>query len=361
MDARFYRWPGLRDANYVPLSPSAAAAFKPFVDGGWDDSLFSAGDILPAWNPFVVDADGRIAKLELTWDTHAGAAGKGSVDEVLRGQQEQVADTETAEHLVYRQGPYRGSATASAGGVLDSYADVYEVGKLGTAHPDVGYRMQTGFEEDQVMVLSGTSQTTSSGGNTTTVYNTSSQPRNVTNEVSLTNRNSVQHPEVNAAQVTVQSASVALKQVGTTGYHDDSVAAAPNPVRALLDTSGSYHAIPGYQSATTEVAGVDVPACFISGVQDEYRDSGRRREYRGYCWMVRAGATPSQTDTTQNTAGLGIGLPDGVDVGVGWAQVVGRLLHMNSSWGPHFTVPVYETGPEPAADDSVLDANTPAE
>ena len=308
---------------------------------------------LPAWNPFVVAADPRISKLEITWDTHAGGVGEGSIDEVLRAQQEQVADTETAEHLVYRQGPYRGSATATSG-VLDSYAPVHEVGDLGTAHPDVGYRVQTGFEEDQVMVLSGTSYTSSAGGNTTTTYNISSQPRNVTNEVSITNRNSAQPPEVNVAQVTVQSARVVLNQIGTTGYKDDSEQR-PDPVRALLDPSGSYHSILGYQFATISPGGT-VPACFIAGVPDEY-DATYRRKYRGYCWMVRVGATSSATDATQNTASLGIPLPDGVDVGVGAAHVTG-LPHITSG---HFTIPVYETGPEPAADDSVLDANTLAE
>ena len=232
MDARFYRSPGLRSTHFSSLSPKNSEAFKPFGEEGKDESLFKDADTLPRWNPFVLEADPRISKLEMTWDTHAGGAGEGSIDEVLQGQQEQVADTETAEHLVYRQGPYRGSSTASSSGVLSSYAPVYEVGNLGTAHPDVGYRMQTGFEEDQVMVLSGTSYTSSSQGNTTTTYNISSAPRNVTNEVSITNRNSAAHPEVNAAQVTVQSASVELKQVGTTGYYDDSRRNDPVPARA---------------------------------------------------------------------------------------------------------------------------------
>ena len=363
LDARFYRTPGLRDGNYNPLSPGNAAVFKPFGEDGSDKSLFGprdARDILPQWNPFVVAAAPRISKLEVTWDTHAGDAGEGSIDEVLRGQQEQVADTETAEHLVYRQGPYRGSSTVSSTGVLSSYAPVYEVGDLGSAHPDVGYRVQTGFEEDQVMVLSGTSYTSSAGGNTTTTYNISSQPRNVTNEVSITNRNSAAHPEVNAAQVTVQAARVVLNQIGTTGYHDDSVAP-PKPIRALQDPSGSYHSIPGYQFATVELTGGNVPACFIAAVPDQHGNSVFRREYRGYCWMVRAGATPSATDATQSTAGLGVPLPDGMDVGVGTSDVRASLSHFLDGWGPHFTIPVYETGPEPAADDSVLDANTPAE
>ena len=357
LDARFYRSPGLRKADYTPLPPGDAAVFKPFWTGG---SVFDGSSTLPKWNPWVVAADPRISKLEITWDTHAGDAGEGSIDEVLRGQQEQVADTETAEHLVYRQGPYRGSSTVSSTGVLSSYAPVYEVGDLGSAHPDVGYRMQTGFEEDQVMVLSGTSYTSSSGGNTTTTYNISSAPRNVTNEVSITNRNSAAHPEVNAAQVTVQSARVVLNQIGTTGYHDDSDGT-PNPVRALLDSSYAYHSIPGYQFATVELAGGDVPACFIAAVSDKYRNTVFRREYRGYCWMVRAGATLSATDATQSTASLGIPLPDGMDVGVGTSDMRARLSHFLDGWGPHFTIPVYETGPEPAADDSVLEANTPAE
>lgn len=315
MDARFYRSPGLRSSNFFPLSPGHSDAFKPFGEEGKDNSLFNASDTLPAWNPFVLEADPRISKLEITWDTHAGDAGEGSIDEVLRGQQEQVADTEMAEHLVYRQGPYRGSSAVSSTGVLSSYAPVYEVGNLGTAHPDVGYRMQTGFEEDQVMVLSGTSYTSSRQGNTTTTYNISSSPRNVTNEVSITNRNSAAHPEVNAAQVTVQSANVELKQVGTTGYYDDGRSGNPVPARALTDWNGSYHTVPGYQFAMIaggagEAATTD-RACFVLRHPETIKESTYQREYRGYCWMVRAGAVPSRTKATQHTSSLGIRLPWG--------------------------------------------------
>lgn len=372
MDARFYRSPRLRDGDYNPLfrGPGNAAAFRPFGANGNNNSLFEARDTLPAWNPWVVTADPRVSKLEITWDTHAGDAGEGSIDEVLRGQQEQVADTETAEHLVYRQGPYRGSSTVSSTGVLSSYAPVYEVGDLGSAHPDVGYRVQTGFEEDQVMVLSGTSYTSSSGGNTTTTYNISSQPRNVTNEVSITNRNSAAHPEVNAAQVTVQPARVELKQIGTTGYYDDSHSYDPVPARALLDAHGNFYSVPGYQLAMFVLPDRIVttqPACFIVADRDTIKDAngvstGYSREYRGFCWMVRAEAvlameTATTVRVTQNTASLGIRLPSG-NTGLDMTRVKG---YMNSAWGPHFDIPVYETGPAPAADDSVLDANTPAE
>lgn len=149
MDGRFYRSPALRDGSFQPVKPSASYGYFPFVgDGGIykasggfqvEDPRTDLTDAereernrspLPDWNPYVAVADRRIDKIEITWDTHSGSAGAGSIDEVARSQKEQVADTETAGHLAYRQGPYRGPASVNSG-TLDHYSDGQRIEQSG--------------------------------------------------------------------------------------------------------------------------------------------------------------------------------------------------------------------------------------
>ena len=364
LSARFYRDPGLRDGveDFVPVPPGDSSVFKPLVDPEDDtktsEYFLKATDRLPRWNPWVLDADGRISKLEITWDTHAGAAGEGGLDEVLRAQQEQSADAETAEHLVYRQGAYQGSGSAS-GGVLDAYAPVHEVGSLGSASPGVGYRVETGFQEDRVMVMSGVSYTSSSGSNTTTRYEISSTPQNVTNEISVTNRNSAQHPEVNAAQLTVQEAVPELMLVGDTEYHDDSRSGPPKPGDAVLE-NGEIRGKAGYQVVMT-TGSTPRPACFVAGTTEKHRTSGSSRQYRAYCWMVRTGSVASATGTTQT---LRVPSPavDGMEHPItDTAGSLGTDYAYMARVTTGYTVPVYGTSPQPGQNDAVLDANTPGE
>lgn len=362
LSARFYRSPGLRAPDYKPLAPGNSGAFKPLVNPSdptkTSKYFLDPTDALPHWNPWVMEADGRISKLEITWDTHAGVAGEGAIDEVLRAQQEQSADAETAEHLVHRQGAYRGSGSAS-GGVLDAHAPVHEQGTLGSASPGVGYRVETGYQEDQVMVMSGTSYTSSSGSNTTTTYNISSSPRNVSNEISVTNRNSAQHPEVNTAQVSVQEAVPELMQVGYTDHHDNSAAAAPKPGDAALE-NGAVRIKPGYQVVMTTDA-TPRPACYVAGTTERYRSTGSSRQYRAYCWMVRTGAVATATGTPQ-TLSVPSALPDGMEHPITDSSgSLGSTYGYMASVTTPFTVPVYGISPQPGENDGVLDANTPGE
>ena len=362
LSARFYRNPGLRDGLYKPLPPGNPNVFKPLVDP--DDATKASGyflestDALPRWNPWVMEADGRISKLEITWDTHAGVSGEGAIDEVLRAQQEQSADAETSEHLVYRQGAYRGAETAS-GGVLDPFAQVHEVGSLGSASPSVGYRVETGYQEDQVVVISGNSYTRTSGSNTTTTYNLSSSPRNVVNEISVTNRNSAQHPEVNTAQLSVQEAVPELMLVGYTVYQDDSVAAPPKPGDALLD-NGAVRILPGRQVVmTTDTP--PRPACYVAGSVEKHRGSGSSRHYQAYCWMVRAGAEPVTNGATQSLS-VPSPIADGMEYPItDTSGLSGTAYAYVANVTASYTAPVYGIAPQPGENDGVLDANTPGE
>ena len=325
VDSRFYADPLLREAgSWSPQHPYGASL--PSLPTDPSDSphphtLFAPscpGCGEPQFSASVSQAEARIASVTTVWSTHSGAAGTGQLDEVKAAQQEQTADSVVTDHVASRQVPYHGS-TAVTGGTLDPHAQFYNYGELG-GDAGTGVRLDTGIQDAVISVTSGTVLTQTTGSTTTTQFEVGSTPSNVTNEVSITSRNSLTLPEVQQQSVGISMVEPELKMVASIGYRDDSQSAPEGEVEAWLATQPTDLIPPGYafigpydaitrgtpsNPVAVPPAGQEVfptPACVLAEASEAHADGGSR-EYRVYCWMVRssteAPAVPSQTGATQ--------------------------------------------------------------
>lgn len=385
IDARFYRDPGMRgDDGDDALPPGGLPAFE-------SDKVFEMVGDEGMFAPGIVHADGRIESVTTVWQTHSGAAGANLTDDVKATQREQTADTSVVDHVVSRQVPYQGPTSVSASR-LDPHADVYNFGELG-ADAGSGIRLDTGIQEDSFAIMSGTVLSQTTGSTTTTQFEVGTRPSLVTNEVSITSRNSPTLPEVNQSAVTVSEAVPVLHMVATTGFRE---AGAPPP--SLGMGTGRYPGLGGalverlhYPDGwvpigpfTTEVragqplvldtsvgAGTvggmaPAPACFVAESNERQRGpggpTGDPAEIRAYCWMVRSGSSHSAVgatgqvslDATSEEVGL-----SGFTTQVSPSAPFNHLVV--GSLGSVEEIPRYEKSAAQGDDGDVLGSNTPGE
>lgn len=391
IDSRFYADPHLRSPDLWepqhPYSPSLPPLPVNPGDHPHPHALFE--DVCsaceePQFSASVTQAEARIASVTTVWSTHSGAAGTGQLDEVKAAQQEQAADSVVTDHVASRQVPYQGSVAPSAG-TLDPHAQFYNYGELG-GDAGTGVRLDTGIQDAVISVTSGTVLTQTTGSTTTTQFEVGSTPSNVTNEVSITSRNSLALPEVQQQSVGISMVEPELKMVASTGYHDDSQPAHDvdawlglhPPLR--LQTPPGYAFIGPYDSITRGTPSNPVavappgqqvfpaPACVLAQapLPEHQHSGGGSREYRVYCWMVRssadAPAIPSQTGATQ-TVNLDFRVGQGGDSRFQEATVTLSADYTHLLQPPTTTVeiPRFEVAPAHSADPRVLAANTPGE
>ena len=390
VDSRFYRDPGLRElGNSAVVHPPSHYALPAFdavrtyeQEGG--EGMYAPG---------IVHADGRIESVTTVWQTYSGAAGANLTDEVKAAQREQTADTSVVDHVVERQVPYQGPTSVSASR-LDPHAEVYNFGELG-ADAGSGIRLDTGIQEDTFAVMSGTVLSTTSGSTTTTQFEVGTRPSLITNEVSITSRNSPTLPEVNQRSITTSEAQPELKMVASTGYRPStapapglgvgSVLGAEQPSVAYYDLATALEERFQYPAGfvpigpfTSDVRpGVPVvpavgataperlapaPACFVAESNERHASGTAPSEYRAYCWMVRHGSVHSAVGATRqvslDAAAASVSIPGFATV----ASPAAPFAHLAvGSLGTTIEIPRHEASAAQPDEGNVLGANTPGE
>ncbi len=300
IDSRFYRSSGLPefDGNNdfdAAASPGAARS----LDLAQQKELFEndTDALLPDWNPFLTDADARIQDIDIEWSTGSGKTGQAHADDVDRLQQEQGASATVSEQEIGRAVAYRGNADPKAG-KLSEYAPSNEDPALAGQNA-LGARVQYGTKSDQVIDISGTMQTGGSGGSVSSVVTIESVSRDVTNNVSITDRNDPTNPEVFTTSVTQAEDVPRLVIFSSTGWLDDSDPDGHSEaeIKILPDAphpSGFKFAKPGGPLPQREWG----RSCFFT-MHDNINVPGRwstpfnHREYRFLCWMVRSTSVQS--------------------------------------------------------------------
>ena len=226
IDARFYRSSGLnrhpRIGGAHPLGGAHPPGSASLLDAAQQEYFFKANKdaLLPDWNPFLTDADARIQDIDIEWSTGSGRTGDAHSDDVDRLQQEQGASATVSEQEVGRAVAYRGNSDSVAG-KLSEYAPSNEDPTLAGQNA-LGARTQYGTKSDQVIDISGTMQTGGSGGSVSSVVTIESVSRDVTNNVSITDRNDPTNPEVFTTSVTKAEDIPRLVVFSGTGWLDDS-------------------------------------------------------------------------------------------------------------------------------------------
>ena len=295
IDARFYRSSGL---NRFPTiggahSPSSASP----LTGDQQTEFFKDNKdaLLPDWNPFLADADARIQDIDIEWSTGSGKTGAAHADDVDRLQQEQGASATVSEQEIGRAVAYRGNADPKAG-KLSEYAPSNEDPSLAGQNA-VGGRAVYGTKSDQVIDISGTMQTGGSGGSVSSVVTIESVSRDVTNNVSITDRNDPTNPEVFTTSVTKAEDVPRLVIFSSTGWLDESylrghtqddireLVRAPHPSGfKWAKPANPPPAVPWGKSCFFTVHGPANPA---------WGTTFNNREYRFLCWMVRSTSVQS--------------------------------------------------------------------
>ena len=220
IDARFYRSSGLnRHPRIGGAHPPGSASL---LDAAQQEDFFESNKdaLLPDWNPFLTDADARIQDIDIERSTGSGRTGDAHSDDVDRLQQEQGASATVSEQEVGRAVAYRGNSDSVAG-KLSEYAPSNEDPTLAGQNA-LGARVQYGTKSDQVIDISGTMQTGGSGGSVSSVVTIESVSRDVTNNVSITDRNDPTNPEVFTTSVTKAEDIPRLVVFSGTGWLDDS-------------------------------------------------------------------------------------------------------------------------------------------
>ena len=220
IDARFYRSTPL---NLFPVGGDGAQSpgSLPELTKEQQKEFFDVDEYasLPDWNPFLNEADARIQDIDIEWSTGSGKTGEAHSDDVDRLQQEQGASATVSEQEIGRAVAYRGNADPVAG-KLSEYAPSNEDPSLAGQNA-LGARVQYGTKSDQVIDISGTMQTGGSGGSVSSVVTIASVSRDVTNNVSITDRNDPTNPEVFTTSVTKAEDIPRLVIFSSTGWLDD--------------------------------------------------------------------------------------------------------------------------------------------
>ena len=293
IDARFYRSTRL---NLFPVGGDGAQSpgSLPGLNKEQQKEFFGVDEYasLPDWNPFLNEADARIQDIDIEWSTGSGKTGEAHSDDVDRLQQEQGASATVSEQEIGRAVAYRGNADPVAG-KLSEYAPSNEDPTLAGQNA-LGARVQYGTKSDQVIDISGTMQTGGNDGSVSSVVTISSVSRDVTNNVSITDRNDPTNPEVFTTSVTQAEDIPRLVIFSGTGWRDDS--GTGHSRAAILSLPNAPHPS-GFRFAKPAGAYPQLPwarSCFYTMHETgPWGTSFDHREYRFLCWMVRSTSVQS--------------------------------------------------------------------
>ena len=290
IDARFYRSSGLNEFKSAD-SPTDAN----LMTSDDQKAFFKASGValLPDWNPFLNEADARIQDIDIEWSTGSGNTGEAHSDDVDRLQQEQGASATVSEQEIGRAVAYRGNAEPVAG-KLSEYAPSNEDPTLAGQNA-LGARVQYGTKSDQVIDISGTMQTGGDDGVVSSVVTIASVSRDVTNNVSITDRNDPTNPEVFTTSVTQAEDIPRLVIFSGTGWLDDNDLDGHSPADIIALPSAPHPS--GFRFAKPAGVPPQLPwarSCFFTMHETGPWDTDfPYREYRFLCWMVRSTSVQS--------------------------------------------------------------------
>ena len=293
IDARFYRRPSLIRYPTDGGAKSPAEARSRTLDQQTRFFEKRPEAQMPDWNPFLNDADARIQDIDIEWSTGSGKTGEAHSDDVDRLQQEQGASATVSEQEIGRAVAYRGNADPTAG-KLSEYAPSNEDPSLAGQNA-LGARVQYGTKSDQVIDISGTMQTGGNDGTVSSVVTIESVSRDVTNNVSITDRNDPTNPEVFTTSVTQAEDIPRLVIFSSTGWLDDSDPDGHSRADIVALTQAPFPS--GFKFAKPAGGDPQLPwarSCFFT-MHDmgDWGDPLPYREYRFLCWMVRVTSVQS--------------------------------------------------------------------
>ena len=296
IDARFYRRSGLN--GFPSRGGAKSPGDKRFLEPDDQTRFFEGSSVtgLPDWNPFLNEADARIQDIDIEWSTGSGKTGEAHSDDVDRLQQEQGASATVSEQEIGRAVAYRGNADPVAG-KLSEYAPSNEDPTLAGQNA-LGARVQYGTKSDQVIDISGTMQTGGNDGSVSSVVTISSVSRDVTNNVSITDRNDPTNPEVFTTSVTQAEDIPRLVIFSGTGWLDDSDPDGHSPADIVALTTEAPRPS-GFRFAKPAGSPPQLPwarSCFFTQHEygpDPWGTDFPYREYRFLCWMVRSTSVQS--------------------------------------------------------------------